>query len=188
MRSSVGSDIGGKKEVSFRLFDFQSEADCSLMSKWENDPAIKHLFCFFADKESSLRILTADDIRIRGERSAKKRQRTWMILLDSQPVGEMNLCVDGPNSISGQPGTAWIGIVIGEAAARGCGVGQRAMQYLEEQARAHGAKRIELGVFEFNSAAIQFYEKLEYIEFTRIAEFAFWKNRMWDDIRMLKEL
>ena len=62
------------------------------------------------------------------------------------------------------------------------------MQYLEEQIRAHGWKRIELGVFEFNTNAIKLYQKLGYQEFARIANFTYWEGRMWQDIRMEKYL
>ncbi len=111
-----------------------------------------------------------------------------MILLNSQPVGEMSVSIDGKESISGLPGTAWIGIVLGEPEARGRGFGQQAMKYLEAQAIVLGAQRIELGVFSFNTAAIKFYEKLNYTEFTRIPDYVYWNHRMWDDIRMVKEV
>ena len=62
------------------------------------------------------------------------------------------------------------------------------MQYLEGEIRAQGLKRIELGVFEFNTNAIKLYRKLGYQEFARIANFTYWDRRMWQDIRMEKYL
>jgi RimJ/RimL family protein N-acetyltransferase len=175
-------------EITFRPFDFLSDLDCSLQAKWENDPSIRHLFCYFPDKEASVHVVTAEEVGLRGLNKSKKIQQRLMILLDSRPVGEMSVSIDGKESISGLPGTAWIGIVLGEPEARGRGVGQQAMKHLESQAIGLGAQRIELGVFSFNAAAINFYEKLNYTEFTRIPDYAYWNHRMWDDIRMVKEV
>ena len=110
------------------------------------------------------------------------------IYLDDQLVGEMNYMVDPPHLYKKEPGTAWIGITIGDAAAQGKGVGRAAMQFLEEQIRAQGLKRIELGVFEFNTRAHHLYQKLGYQEIGRVAAFTYWDDKMWADIRMEKYL
>jgi ribosomal protein S18 acetylase RimI-like enzyme len=76
--------------------------------------------------------------------------------------------------------------VIGEEVARGKGVGYQAMQYIEEQIKLHGLKRIELGVFEFNTNAIHLYQKLGYVKIARNEGFTYWQGKMWADIRMEK--
>ena len=60
------------------------------------------------------------------------------------------------------------------------------MQYLENEIKSQGLKRIELGVFEFNTNAIKLYQKLGYKEIARIADFTYWQEKMWQDIRMEK--
>ena len=85
-------------------------------------------------------------------------------------------------------GSAWIGISIGEASARGKGTGTQAMEYLEEQIKTQDLRRIELGVFEFNTNAMKLYEKMGYREIGRIEEFTYWQGKMWTDIRMEKRL
>jgi RimJ/RimL family protein N-acetyltransferase len=82
------------------------------------------------------------------------------------------------------PGTAWIGIRISEEAARGKGLGRYAMRELEAKVAEAGLKRNELGVFEFNAPAIGLYRSLGYREIGRIDAFAYWKDRLWQDIRM----
>ena len=62
------------------------------------------------------------------------------------------------------------------------------MEYLEAQVRDQGLKRIELGVFEFNSPAIGLYKKMGYKEIGRIKDFTFYQGEMWADIRMEKYL
>ena len=47
-------------------------------------------------------------------------------------------------------------------------------------------KRIELGTFEFNTNAIKLYERMGYQEIARINGFTYWKDKMWQDIRMEK--
>jgi RimJ/RimL family protein N-acetyltransferase len=117
-----------------------------------------------------------------------EHQHTFLIYLQGRLIGEMDYQVDPGHLFRKERGTAWIGIIIGEDAGRGRGIGSLAMQYLEEQIRALGLKRIELGVFEFNTNAIKLYQKLGYQEFARIADFTYWEGRMWQDIRMEKYL
>jgi len=80
--------------------------------------------------------------------------------------------------------TAWIAIIIGEQDARGRGIGALALRYLEDQIKAQGLQRIELGVFDFNTNAIKLYQKSGYQEIGRINDFTFWQGRLWQDIRM----
>jgi RimJ/RimL family protein N-acetyltransferase len=85
-----------------------------------------------------------------------------------------------------ETGTAWIGIIIGEEIGRGKGIGYLTLQFLENEIKLHGLKRIELGVFEFNTNAIKLYQKLGYKEIARLEDFTYWQDKMWQDIRMEK--
>ena len=60
------------------------------------------------------------------------------------------------------------------------------MQHIEGEIRAAGFKRIELGVFEFNTFAQKLYLKMGYTEIGRIPDFTFWQDKLWMDIRMEK--
>jgi len=112
-----------------------------------------------------------------------------MILLDGTPVGEMSLYVNAAHAVSKLANTAWISIVIGEARARGVGVGRAAMENLETRARQMGVERIELGVFEHNLRARSFYEKNGYVLLPEVKKHVFWwDGRLWDDLRMAKKL
>ncbi len=62
------------------------------------------------------------------------------------------------------------------------------MRYIETEIRLHGLGRIELGVFEFNENARQLYEKVGYKEIGRIEDFTYWNGKMWQDIRMEKQI
>jgi len=112
----------------------------------------------------------------------------YLMYLEGQLIGEMNYQVDPDRLFKKEPGTAWIGITIGEMIGRHKGIGSRAMHYLETQIQLHGLKRIELGVFEFNTPAIKLYQKSGYTEIGRIHDFTFWQGQMWQDIRMEKYL
>jgi RimJ/RimL family protein N-acetyltransferase len=98
----------------------------------------------------------------------------------------MDYQIDPNHLYKKEPGTAWIGIIIGEEPGRGRGIGFQAIKYMEEQIKAQGLKRIELGVFEFNTSAIKLYQRLGYKEIARIKEFTFWDGKMRQDIRMEK--
>ncbi len=174
-------------KISFRPFYFNSKVDCDLQAKWENDPEIRHLFSYFPNKESSQKQVTSHSVSQRGLDRKFPSQRI-MVLLDDEPVGEASYEMNPPHLVTHLPDTAWMAIVIGEAQARNKGFGREILTYVEQLAIKAGAKRAELGVFEFNERAIRFYTKLGYHELARIPSFTYWKGRMWDDIRMLKTL
>ena len=154
-------------------------------TRWENDPTLIPLSRPNRTKEDLERrqAVTLDDMVQR-----LKHQHIFLIYLDAQLIGEMSYQVDPRHLLKKEPGTAWIGITIGEAHGRGKGIGYQSLQYLEQQIIAHGLRRIELGVFEFNTPALSLYHKLGYREIGRIEDFTYWRDRMWQDIRMEKEL
>jgi RimJ/RimL family protein N-acetyltransferase len=153
------------------------------LNQWENDPA---LIPFIRpnktrDDLESRKLLTINDLERRLE-----HHHTYLIYLEDQLIGKMDYRIDPNYLYKKEPGTAWLGIMIGEASGRGKGIGYLAMKYLEEQIKKQGLKRIELGVFEFNKNAIRLYKKLGYREIARINDFTYWQGKMWQDIRMEK--
>jgi len=123
--------------------------------------------------------------------SLKKRLELnpmYLIYADGQLIGQMNYQIDPDHLFRRIAGTAWIGILIGEAFPPCKGVGTQAMKYLEVQIQSQGLKRIEIGAFEFNSKAIKLYKKLGYQEIGHIDNFTYWRGRMWRDIRLEKYL
>ena len=117
-----------------------------------------------------------------------KYTQIYLIYFEEALVGEISFQIDPKQLYRKEKGSAWIGINIGEASARGKGIGVQAMKYLEEQISKQGLKRIELGVFEFNANAINLYKKMGYQEIARINYFTYWQGKMWQDIRMEKRL
>lgn len=155
------------------------------LNRWENDPALIPFMRVNQNEEDIKKrtTVTLEDLQQRLE-----HDQTWLIHLDGKLIGEMGYQVDPRHLYKKEPGTAWIGITIGEEIGRGKGIGYLALQYLEEQIKEQGLKRIELGVFEFNKQAIRLYQKLGYHEFARIDGFTYWQGRKWQDIRMEKYL
>lgn len=154
-----------------------------VLNRWENDPVLIP-FMRVCQNEEDLRkrtSITPEELKQRLE-----HDNTWLIYLDGQLIGEMGYQVDPKHLYKKIPGTAWLGITIGEESGRGRGVGYLALQYLEERIKEQGLERIELGVFEFNKQAIRLYQKLGYQEFARIDGFTYWQGRKWQDIRMEK--
>ncbi len=152
-------------------------------SRWESDPALIPLM----RPNRCEADLTQRSVVTLEELSARMRDHAmFLIFLEGRLVGEMNYMVDPDHLFHAEPGTAWVGITVGEALARGRGLGTQAMRYLEDQIWAAGLTRIELGVFSFNAPAIHTYRKLGYTEIGRIPDFTYWQGRMWEDIRMEK--
>lgn len=163
-----------------------TESSSSLVeaiNRWENDPTLIPLIRPNRNKLDLERRgkITLDDLTKRLE-----NHHMYLIYLNDQLVGEMNYMVDPNHLYKKEPGTAWIGITIGESEGRGKGIGYEAIQYLEEQIKKQGLKRIELGVFEFNKQAQKLYYKLGYKKIGSIDSFTYWQGKMWTDIRMEK--
>ena len=154
-----------------------------LLDKWGNDPSLVHLIRPNTDAAA---LEQKENITVDFLTKRLEHDHIYLIQLEGQFIGEMSLQIDPPQVYKKETGTAWIGITLGEESARGKGVGVQAIQYLEEQARAMGLTRVELGVFEFNDPAIKLYTKLGYKEIARIDDFTFWDGKMWQDIRMEK--
>ena len=170
-------------DINFKKLIAPTDEIAKSFEKWENDPSLIPLIRPNTSREA-LEIretVTAMDLEER-----LVHNHIYLIYMNAQLIGEMDYQIDPRHLYKKQAGTAWIGIVIGEQAGRGRGVGVRAIQYLEEQIKVQGLKRIELGVFEFNTAALKLYQKLGYKEFARLPDFTFWQDRMWQDIRMEK--
>jgi RimJ/RimL family protein N-acetyltransferase len=153
------------------------------INKWENDPALIPLIRPNKNKEA-LEMREILTIQVLEERLV--HSHTFLIYRGDQLIGEMDYQIDPKHLYKKEAGTAWIGIIIGEEIARGKGIGYQALQYLEEEIRKQGLKRIELGVFEFNTGAIKLYQKAGYKEIGRIPDFTYWDGKMWQDIRMEK--
>ncbi|MCU6710645.1 GNAT family N-acetyltransferase [Paenibacillus sp. J5C_2022] len=156
-----------------------------VFSRWETDPALVPLTRPNRSKTEleQLRIVTQEELAERLQ-----AHHIYLIYSDNVLVGEMNYMIDPGHLYKKEEGTAWIGITIGEPEGRGKGIGGEALRYLEQQIKAEGLRRIELGVFEFNSQARKLYRKLGYEEIGHIPDFTYWQDRMWSDIRMEKYL
>ena len=171
--------------IDFKKLTHPTPEIADSFSKWENDPILISLTRPNLDEADLLtrRPVTVDDLIAR-----LKHSHMYLIYSQGELVGEMDYKVDPAYIYKKVQGTAWIGITIGEESGRGKGIGYLAMEYLEKQIKLQGLKRIELGVFEFNTPAVKLYQKAGYKEIARIEEFTYWQGQMWQDIRMEKYL
>ena len=153
--------------------------------KWENDPTLIPLIRPNKDQDA---LEAREAVTIENLERRLEHDQIYLIYLEDDLIGAMDYQIDPKHLFRKETGTAWIGIVIGEESARGKGIGLLALRSLEEEIRKQGLKRIELGVFEFNTNAIKLYQKAGYREIARISDFTYWEGRMWQDIRMEKDL
>jgi RimJ/RimL family protein N-acetyltransferase len=169
--------------INFTKLTEPTSAVVDMFNRWENDPNLVPLTRPNRNKEDieQQRIMTLDALTHRLEYI-----HIFLIYLDDQLIGEMNYMVDPGHLYKKEPGTAWLGITIGEPEGCGKGIGYLAMNYLEDQIKQQGLKRMELGVFEFNKQAQKLYQKLGFQEIGRIKDFTYWEDEMWSDIRMEK--
>ena len=86
--------------------------------------------------------------------------RLYTIVAGERAVGSLWLSI-------GAHGQAFLEEVTVDVAARGCGHGRRAMILAEEVARAAGAQRLDLNVYEHNPRALALYDRLGYTTIKR---------------------
>ncbi|MEW6710462.1 MAG: GNAT family N-acetyltransferase [Candidatus Riflebacteria bacterium] len=157
---------------------------------WEKDESTRHLHMVTRSEEEFKNLkVTRDELKERvAEVFKSDRAFFWIIFMRGEPIGLLAGQIDPKQLIKHVPGTFWPSIVIGEASARGCGAGRRAMQWCEELALEKGCGRIEIGVFEFNQPARRLYESLGYHEFARTPDFTWWNGKLHADLRLEKNL
>jgi len=155
------------------------------MNRWGNDP---ELIPFIRPNFTKEALEAREAITVVSLLKRLKYNQIYLIYINGELVGEISYQIDPEQLYLKELSSAWIGINIGEASARGKGIGTQAMEYLEDQIKARGLSRIELGVFEFNTNAIKLYKKMGYQEIGRIEKFTYWQGKMWTDIRMEKRL
>ena len=170
--------------IEFKFLEKNNQEHYKAKHKWICDENINHLFTPQFVPQKIVPPLLSDMLNHFDDRVTSFH---YMIYLDGEIVGDLGVDFDFPMLYNKVP-SAWIGITIGEASARGKGVGKKTMQFVEKLALEQGFNRIELGVFEFNQKAIAFYESLGYKRIGQINDFTFYKGKYHADFRYEKLL
>jgi RimJ/RimL family protein N-acetyltransferase len=156
-----------------------------LLNRWENDSDLIPFIRPIKSKEDQKR---KKPVTVESLKNRLDSHEEYMICLRDRAIGEMSVQIDPEHLARKEANTAWIGIYIGDNDNRGKGAGTYALNYLEKKLKERGIRRMELGVFEFNTNAFGLYEKLGFKEFARIDAFTWWQEMKWKDIRMEKYL
>lgn len=171
-------------DIKFIPINFHDRNDCAILAKWFNDPEINYLISPNFT-QGPLGYVSPEQIQQMNLYSRYDKY-SYFIVCDNIIVGDINI-TDNPDFLLKKDGSsAWLGITIGEKTYRGKGVGKVAMHFIEDFAKEIGFKRIELGVFSFNTVAINFYKKLGYKQIGVIPRFTFYVDRWYDDFRFEK--
>lgn len=169
--------------------NYQNHEDCELLAKWSNNDRIKFFINRFPNEESSQQIIAPEVYQKKADlHSLNRPNRHVFILYDEHPIGFAAYEFDPSFCEMKDQNTVWLSILIGEEEYHGKGISKVVMHDIEQMAIHDGARRFEIGVFEFNTKALTLYKKLGYKEFKRISSFTFFHGRMWDDIRMVKQV
>jgi diamine N-acetyltransferase len=146
-------------------------------TRWRNDFAVARTLDYdsgpaTAEEQAAwfARVSTDDDV----VRFTVYERATW------RPIGIANL-----HGIDFRHGTAELGLVIGEADARGKGFGTEATRLLLDYAfTALGLHNVMLRVYAYNLAGLRAYRKAGFREFGRRRESRALAGRRWDEVHM----
>jgi len=173
-------------KIDFIPINFSNTNDCTILSKWFNDKEINYLISpnFYQGPLGYISPEYVSQLNL----SAKYEKHAFFIVADNYIIGDVNI-IDQPDFLFKRDQySCWLGITIGEKSYRGLGIGKDAMRFIENYARNLGYKRMELGVFEFNQKAIDFYKKLGYVQIGVVPRFTFYNGHWYDDLRFDKYL
>ena len=157
---------------------------------WENDKSIRHLHLVTRSEEEFNNLHTTwEELYDRvSDVHKSKNSFFWMVLEKGSPVCFLTAQLDPLQLLKKVPGTFWPSFLVGESSARGRGIGKQSMIWCEELAKEMNCKRVEIGVFEFNTVAQKLYESMGYVEFARTQNFTWWDGALRTDIRLEKYL
>lgn len=170
-------------DIEFKKLTEPTAEIVEYLNKWQNDPVLIPLI---RPNKNKADLERRETVTIKDLEQRLEHHHIYLIYLQDQLIGEMGYQIDPKQLHKKEAGTAWIDIIIGEELGRGKRIGYLALLYLEKEVKGKGLQRIELGVFEFNTNAIKLCRKAGYREIGRIPDFTYWKNKMWQDIRMGK--
>ncbi len=174
-------------DISFELFDIDNKDHITMGYKWLCDSSINYLYNpQFDDKDFSPP--SYDKYYKIMERRVSQNRNSYIIKIADKIVGECDIDYSFDMLLKNDEPTAWISLVIGESTARGLGVGEKTILFLENCAKSRNIMRIELGVFEFNNIAIGLYEKLGYKKFGVVEDFIYLNGIKKSDYRYEKYL
>ena len=176
-------------DLSFTPIDYTDRSSQSLLLNWYNDRDLSPLFNLFQSEEHAKYQFTRADLarRALGEGNGPCGGDLW-IRVDGRRAGEARYEMDTAKLVTRDEGTGWISLVIGEAAVRGQGLGTEVVKHLEKCLEESGARRVEVGVFEYNDASLRLFERLGYRPIARREQRVWWRGQMWAEIRLLREL
>lgn len=175
---------GKTMKILFEEIDKSQMKPFEYIAKWNNDPEIKY-FIGANFSEEEMPDCTKEELHKNANKGTK---RIYFIMVNDKPIGDLSIMIDPPHLKKKEKGTGWISICIGEKEYRGKGIAKLAMEFLEKKCKRLHLLRIELGVFEYNERAHNFYKKMGYKEFDRIPKFVYYNNKWRADIRMEKYL
>jgi RimJ/RimL family protein N-acetyltransferase len=173
--------------IKIEKFNFSESIQVQALTKWDCDRELFHLATPVPNEKMALEYPSEFEV-IKKYQDSNFAQGVYIIWDNDKPIGNLSIQVDPPHLMKKVSGTSWLGLIIGEKEYWGTGAAVIAMKFFEDQSLRLGLKRIELGTFEFNIRAQNFYKKLGYTEIGRLKNFTYYNNRFWDDIRMEKIL
>ncbi len=166
--------------------DPSNEEQLLALERWWNDKELIELTTLM--KESFVHTKESIETLQKQFQNQEQIDRFFMIKCNDDYVGYYSIMMDPEHLFVKEEGTSWLGFMIGERSYWGKGIGEESMKHFERESIRRGAKRIELGVFDYNDRAKSFYRKIGFKEIGTIPGFTFYNQQLWDGIRMEKIL
>jgi len=177
--------------IQFTEIDFSNRENGELIAGWENDPKIRVLVVPQLPDGNTRPPVTIESVQERAKRNTPDRLRVDLFIVDavtSEKIGLCDFSVNHPQVITRGAKVAWLGLLIGNPAYRGKGVGKLAVAELERRAREIGCDFVEAGAFEYNLPSQRLFLSLGYEPIGDKGKIFFHEGRFWSDLRVGKRM
>ena len=169
--------------IKFREIKEEDVFAFELIAKWDNQDEIKYLIRPNFN-EGEMDSISASDLLLTFR--ANPNKHVYIIQDKEKKIGYVSIESNFTKLYKKEDNSSWISICVGDSQYRGLGVGKVAMEFLEEKSKELNNNRIELGVFDYNTNAIEFYKKVGYEPIGQNREFIYYNGKWHNDIRMEK--
>ena len=162
--------------ITLRELNYSSITDLEPLVRWHNDLAIINRICRFPTRKSCENILSVVNLEQEGPMLFMGNQKK-LVVVNNEGIGHRTLELDSQKRMTTKPNTGGISLAIGNRSYLRQKIGIRVVKRLENLARAAGAKRAGVAIFEQDTGSQKLFTSLGYVDFSRQQNYSWWDGR-----------
>ena len=159
--------------------------DFKFLYELETDPEIIYYYHPNFSEDGKMEFLSYD--KAMKEYENQNAKKIYIVKYKGERIGTFSVIKDFEYLVKKEEGTAWISLAFIKKY-HGNQIVKDSYFLFEERLKEDGYNKIELGVFEFNTRARRFYEKIGYDQIACLKDFTYYNGKWWADYRYEKNI